>query len=102
MVTKKVYNLRLAVSGIRNCKFLLVFAILVAATVLRAQTWNDGVGDWFFYGNWTPPNGPTANSVVTVANGGTAQVAGATANAGDLTIGSTSSVAVAGWSLRLR
>jgi hypothetical protein len=68
-----------------NPKWLILFAILQAGTELRAQTWNAGTGSWFVPENWTPATVPTGASVVTVANGGTAQVVGATASVGTLT-----------------
>jgi hypothetical protein len=74
-----------------------VFAsgILLAATNLRAEpvtSWRfDITGDWFNPDNWTIST-PDFNFAAVVANGGTAQIAtisgSATAQAGDLTIGS--------------
>jgi hypothetical protein len=93
MATKKWFFKENATYRVRNTKYLFVFTFLLAATALRAQTWQVGVGNWFFFEKWTnPPAVPNANSVVTVANGGTAQVVGATAFAGRLTVGSTSSI----------
>ena len=94
MTTKRWFFIEPAAYGVRNTNYLFLFTFLLTATALRAQTWNDGVGDWFTPTNWTPNTVPTPNSVVTIANGGTAQVAEGTANAGDLTVGSTSTVAV--------
>jgi len=92
MATNKWFFKERATYRVRNTKYLFVFTFLLAATALRAQTWNAGVGDWFVAENWTPATVPTANSVVTIANGGTAQVVEGTATAGQLTVGSTSSV----------
>ena len=94
MAKKKWFFKESATYRVRNTNYLFLFTFLLAASALRAQTWNDGVGDWFTPTNWTPNTVPTPNSVVTIANGGTAQVAEGTANAGDLTVGSTSTVAV--------
>ena len=67
-------------------------AFLFAGTGSQAQNWNVKTDSWFVAENWTPATVPTPNSIVTVTNGGTAQVVGATANAGNLTIGSASTV----------
>jgi outer membrane autotransporter protein len=77
-----------------NRKWLIFLAILLAATELRAQSWNVVTGNWFVGENWTPPTVPTGTSVATVANGGTAVIAEGTASAGELTIGSTSTIVV--------
>jgi hypothetical protein len=92
MTTKRWFSIEPAAYRVRNTKYLFLFTFLLAATALRAQTWNAGVGSWFVAENWTPATVPTASSVVAVTNGGTAQVVGATANAGQLTVGSTSNV----------
>jgi hypothetical protein len=91
---KKLHSFSVRVCSTLNRKWLVFFAIFLATAELRAQTWKAGVGNWFVGENWTPPTVPTAISIVTVANGGTAQVVGATASASDLTIGSTSTVLV--------
>jgi fibronectin-binding autotransporter adhesin len=77
-----------------NLKWVVFLAIFLAAAQLRAQTWNAGTGSWFNPLNWTPATVPAGATVVTVANGGTTQIAAATANAGDLTIGLASTVQI--------
>jgi autotransporter-associated beta strand protein len=59
-------------------------AVGFAATPAGAQTsWIDATGSWFTSGNWNAgvPNGATPTT--TVGNGGTAQINGAAANAGN-------------------
>jgi outer membrane autotransporter protein len=93
-----MYSSSVRVCPILDRKWLVFLAILLAATELPAQTWNTGTGSWFDPENWKPATIPTGVSVVTVANGGTAQIeakeVGATANASELTVGSTSTVLI--------
>jgi outer membrane autotransporter protein len=90
--TKEGFFMQPAAYRIQNAKYLFALTFLLAATGLQAQNWNVGTGSWFVPQNWTPAMVPTPNSVATITNGGTAQVVGGTANAGELTVGATSSV----------
>jgi hypothetical protein len=69
----------------RALAFAVLFAIGAGVTPARDQTtdWTDATGSWFVPGNWSAgvPTGATVTT--TVGNGGTAQIAGAAANAGN-------------------
>jgi fibronectin-binding autotransporter adhesin len=68
---------------------LLASACVTSAfvTSTSAQTaWTDGTGDWFNAGNWSAGVPTVATPQTTVSNGGTAQIAGAAANAGTLLV----------------
>jgi outer membrane autotransporter protein len=77
-----------------SLRWVVFFAIFPASTQLWAQTWNAGTSNWFVPENWTPATVPTGTSAATVANGGTAQIIGATATAGELNIGLGSTVQI--------
>ncbi len=67
---------------------LLVWLVSIGfgASPATAQTenWTGGTGGWFTPGNWNPASVPTAATITTtVGNGGTAQINGAAANAGN-------------------
>jgi autotransporter-associated beta strand protein len=58
-------------------------ACSVLAAPVNAQTnWTGATGSWFDSGNWSAGVPPGATPLTTVGNGGTAQIAGAAANAG--------------------
>jgi autotransporter-associated beta strand protein len=100
-----------------NCRPVLVWSSfsLVGSAQLNAQTpteiWTNSTGDnsWFTAGNWitpvagTPARIPTAQDIVTVNNGSTAQVGAPNAAADSLFIGDSlaGSPAVAGSTVQL-
>jgi autotransporter-associated beta strand protein len=68
-------------------RFAFIAFLATGATALtipaQAQTvWVDGTGSWFVPGNWSAGVPTVATPLTTVGNGGTAQIAGAAANAG--------------------
>ena len=81
--------MRLARLNRRSVPCLIVFAVFLAWSDLRAQTTSwvaTSTDDWFAATNWT--NGvPNLSSTATIATGGMAQINGSTAQAADLTIG---------------
>jgi outer membrane autotransporter protein len=70
--------------GRRLAAAVLLLAVGAGAMPARAQTtsWTDGTGSWFVPGNWSAGVPSAATNTTNVTNGGTAQIAGAAANAG--------------------
>jgi hypothetical protein len=90
-MSHSIKQMRLAPSNRRSVPLLFLFAVFLASGDLRAQTtnWiNVGQGDWFTATDWS--NGvPNLSSTATIATAGTAQITGSTAQAADLTIGTS-------------
>lgn len=83
-------------SGVLIAALILSSAPAIAATI----SWDAGIGDWFDADNWDPTLVPTMGDTVLINNGGTAtSVAGTTAQANTLSIGSGDAVTQSGAAL---